>query len=102
MISGTACHLLRSDAPMIAVRYTYRDHLGHARLRFEPWPGRSPSLVAGYRFTRGENLTPRIPEQIITPLLTWSLRYVSIFAPDIFAARAELTSLEAHRDALLA
>ena len=82
--------------------HAYRDHLGHARLRFEPWPGRSPSLVAGYRFTRGENLTPRIPEQIITPLLAWSLRYVSIFAPDIFAARAELTSLEAHRDALLA
>jgi integrase len=82
--------------------YAYRNHLGHARLRFEPWPGRSPSLVAGYRFTRGENRTPRIPEQIITPLLAWSLRYVSIFAPDIFAARAELTSLEAHRDVLLA
>jgi integrase len=82
--------------------YAYRDHLGHARLRFEPWPGRSPSLVAGYRFTHGENRTPRIPEQIITPLLAWSLRYVSIFAPDIFAARAELASLEANRDALLA
>jgi hypothetical protein len=82
--------------------YAYRDHLGHARLRFEPWPGRSPSLVVGYRFTRGENRTPRIPEQIITPLLAWSLRYVSTFASDIFAAGAELMSLEAHRDALLA
>jgi integrase len=82
--------------------YAYRDHLGRARLRFEPWPGRSPSLVAGYRWTRGENRTPRIPEQIITPLLAWSLRYVSTFASDIFAARAELTSLEAHRNALLA
>src|SRR5271167_4274155 len=34
MISGTACHLLRSDAPMIAVRYTYelRRHPEAARL----------------------------------------------------------------------
>ena len=82
--------------------YAYRDHLGRARLAFEPWPGRSPSLVAGYRFRRGENRTPRIPEEIMAPLLAWSLRYVSTFAPDIFAARAELANLEAHRDALLA
>lgn len=93
-----AAHLLETVFDL----YAYRDHLGRAGLQFEPWPSRSPSLVAGYRFMRGENCTPRIPEQIITPLLAWSLRYVSIFAPDIFAARAELTSLEAHRDTLLA
>ena len=82
--------------------YAYRDHLDRTRLPFEPWPDRSPSLVAGYRFRRGENRTPRIPEEIMAPLLAWSLRYVSTFAPDIFAARAELANLEAHRDALLA
>ncbi len=45
--------------------------------RFEPWPGRSPYLVAGYRIRRDENRTPRIPEPIIAPLLAWSLRYVA-------------------------
>jgi len=80
--------------------YAYRDHLGRARLRFEPWPGRSPSLVAGYRFTRGENRTPRIPEEIITPLLAWSMKYVTLLAPDILAARRELTLLEQHRASL--
>ena len=57
--------------------------------------------VAGGRQTR-ENRTPRIPESIITPLLAWSLCYVSIFSADILAARAELDRLEAQRDALLA
>jgi integrase len=80
--------------------YAYRDHLGRARLQFEPWPGRSPSLVAGYRFKRSENRTPRIPEEIITPLLAWSMKYVTLFAPDILAARRELTLLEQQRAAL--
>lgn len=79
-----------------------REHLPTARLSFEPWPGRSPSLVAGYRFGREENRTPRIPETIIAPLLTWSLRYLAVFAPDIFAARAEMTALLRRRGALLA
>jgi hypothetical protein len=77
--------------------YAYRDHLGRIHLQFEPWPGRSPSLVAGYRFKRGENRTPRIPEEIITPLLAWSMKYVTLFAPDILVARHELTMLEQHR-----
>lgn len=67
---------LRGLRPIIAAQfletvfdlYAYRDHLGRTRLQFEPWPGRSPSLVAGYRFKRGENRTPRIPEEIITPV----------------------------------
>jgi integrase len=82
--------------------YAYRDPLGRARLQFEPWPGRSPAMVAGYRFKRGENRTPRIPEQIIAPLLAWSLKYVTLFAPDILAARRELTLLEQRRAALAA
>lgn len=82
--------------------YAYRDHLDRARLQFEPWPGRSPSRVAGYRFKCGENRTPRMPEQIITPLLAWSLKYVILFAPDILAARRELTRLEQRRADLVA
>ena len=82
--------------------YAYRDHLGRARLQFEPWPGRSPSLVAGYRFKRDENHTPRIPEAVITPLLAWSMQYVTLFAPDILTARRDLTVLEQSRVRLAA
>jgi len=82
--------------------HTLRNHLTTARLAFEPWPGRVASIVAGYRFRREENRTPRIPESILAPLLRLSLRYVTHFAPDILTARAELDRLEAHRDALIA
>jgi hypothetical protein len=79
-----------------------RRHLTTARLSFEPWPGRSPFSVAGAKHIAGENRTPRIPEEIMTPLLAWSLRYVTHFAPDIFAARRELEHLEARRKRLIA
>lgn len=82
--------------------YAYRAHLPITRLRLEPWPGRTRSQVAGYRFTHGENRTPRMPEEIIAPLLKWSLKYVTVFASDIFAARVELTRLERRQSALIA
>lgn len=81
--------------------HAYRKHLPNGGIAFEPWPGRSAGTVAGARQTR-ENRTPRIPETVVEPLLAWSLRYVSTFAPDIFAARVELDRLEAHRAALIA
>ena len=77
-------------------------HLPTARLSFEPWPGRSPFSVAGAKHIAGENRTPRIPEAIMTPLLSWSLRYVTCHAGDILAARAELDRLEARRNRLIA
>jgi hypothetical protein len=77
--------------------YAFRQHLRTAALWFEPWPGRTLSQVAGYRFIVEENRTPRIPENIITPLLAWSLKYVTVFAPDILAARSELMQLEERR-----
>lgn len=75
--------------------HAYRDHLPSRGLSFQPWNGRAPARVAGYRHVR-ENRTPRMPEEVIAPLLTWSIRYVTEFAPDIFAAREELDRLEAH------
>lgn len=80
--------------------YLYRDHLNGDGLSFEPWHGRSPAQVAGLKYG-SENLTPRIPEAIITPLLTWSLRYITDFAPDILAARGELDRLTAERNEVL-
>nr|WP_157357696.1 integrase [Mesorhizobium metallidurans] len=80
--------------------YAYRDDLPSGRLSFQPWAGRPPARVAGYRQVR-ENRTPRIPEAIISPLLAWSIRYVTEFAADIFAARKEMDCLEAHCAALI-
>src|SRR3546814_3235447 len=70
-------------------------------LGFEPWAGRAAARVAGYRHVR-ENRTPRMPEEIVTPLLAGSLRYITTFATDILAARAALDRLEARRARLLA
>ncbi|MGY8632628.1 integrase [Bradyrhizobium sp. 14AA] len=75
--------------------HAYRHHLPSRGLSFQPWSGRAPARVAGYRHVR-ENRTPRMPEEVIAPLLTWSIRYVTEFAPDIFAAREESDRLEAH------
>lgn len=80
--------------------YAYRDNLPSGGLSFQPWAGRPPARVAGYRQVR-ENLTPRIPEAIISPLLAWSIRYVTEFSADIFAARDEMDRLEAHCAALI-
>src|SRR3546814_1714461 len=74
--------------------HEWQHHLPTARLSFEPWPGRSPFSVAGAKHIAGENRTPRIPEAIMTPLLSWSLRYVTCYAGDILAARAELDRSE--------
>lgn len=63
-------------------------------LRFVPWNGRPAAAVAGCGGRPYENVTPRIPEPVIGALLRWSLKYVDTFAPDIFAARAELDGLE--------
>lgn len=82
--------------------YTYRAHLPTAALPVEPWSGRLPNQVAGYRFVARENLTPRIPEEVMAPLLAWSLRYVTVFAPDILAARHEYRRLEERQTALAA
>ncbi|WP_054313310.1 hypothetical protein [Mesorhizobium sp. 1M-11] len=89
-------HLLEVPADL----YVYRDHLPYIGLGFQPWAGSAPARVAGYRHVR-ENLTPRIPEAIISPLLAWSIRYVTQFAADIFAAREEMDLLEAHCAALI-
>ena len=51
--------------------YAFRDHLPSGGLRFEPWQGRSPYVVAGYRHKPHENRTPRMAEPVIVTLLAW-------------------------------
>jgi hypothetical protein len=71
----------------------YRDHMPSGGISVLPWKGRSAFYVAGAG-QAGENKTPRIPEHIISPLVRWSLKYVSVFATDILAARVELSALQ--------
>ena len=79
----------------------YRDHMPSGGLDLLPWKGRSAFLVAGATQTSGENRTPRLPEAVISPLLKWSLKYITVFAADILAARAELEDLQRRQLALI-
>lgn len=85
-------HLI--DTPIELDRYSPFLTLGGFSCR--PWRGRSAPRVAGLppRPITAENRTPRIPEPVIGALLRWSLKYIDLFAADIFAARAELDALE--------
>jgi hypothetical protein len=56
----------------------YRDHMPSGGLDLLPWKGRSAFFVAGAPQTSGENRTPRLPEAVISPLLTWSLKYITV------------------------
>jgi integrase len=80
----------------------YRDHMPSGGLNLLPWKGRTVTFVAGAPRTGGENKTPRLPEAVISPLLTWSLKYITVFAADILAARAELEALQKRQQALIA
>ena len=82
------------DVPIELDRYSPFLTLGGFCCR--PWRGRSAARVAGLppRPMVAENRTPRIPGPVIGALLGWSLKYVDLFAADIFAARADLSLLE--------
>ena len=80
----------------------YRGHMPSGGLELLPWKGRSAHIVAGSKQTSGENKTPRLPEQVIAPLLKWSLKYITVFSADILAARAELETLEQNQKRLVA
>lgn len=62
-------------------------------LPIPPWGGRSLGSVAGVAQRNPENRTPRIPEPVMAAMLRWCLKYVDVFAADIFAARAEWDAL---------
>lgn len=68
-----------------AVRYfwRYRTVLASDRLTFDPadldfWGEPHPQGTH-------ENTTDRVPEEVLGPLLGWSLRFINDFAPDILA-----------------
>ncbi|RUV32469.1 hypothetical protein EOA86_02340 [Mesorhizobium sp. M5C.F.Ca.IN.020.32.2.1] len=85
------------DVPLMLDRYGRFLTLGSFSCR--PWRGRPAVRVAGVmpRPMTAENRTPRIPEPVIGAMLRWSLKYIDVFAEDIFAARAALDRLEQAR-----
>jgi len=80
----------------------FREHMPSGGLELLPWKGRSAYVVAGSKQTTGENKTPRLPEEVISPLLKWSLKYITVFSADILAARAELEALQQSQRQLIA
>ena len=64
------------------------------RLGFTPWPGRPANQVAGRRIQR-ENTTPRIPQEVMAPLLQAALFYAQTAAGDLLAAQREISALQA-------
>jgi len=64
------------------------------RLGFTPWPGRPANQVAGRRIPR-ENTTPRIPQEVMAPLLQAALFYAQTAAGDLLAAQREISALQA-------
>ncbi|WP_351227927.1 hypothetical protein [Streptomyces sp. NPDC002133] len=71
--------------------------LSQDRLDVLPWNGRSAYGVAGMQRVKGENVTPRIPEEILAPLLRAAVFYVEKASGDILAAQREVAALEAAR-----
>lgn len=97
LIAGTSAaprHIARCLKPITEL-YRLAPFLTCGGLSFLPWGGRTLNRVVGVKPRADENRTPRIPEPVIGALLFWSLKYIDLFAPDIFAARAELDALEA-------
>ncbi|MBL8537049.1 MAG: integrase [Hyphomonadaceae bacterium] len=83
-------HLLQ----IVVELHLFSAHMPSGGLRFAPWRGRAAYQVAGAHSKSGECSTPRLPEGVIEPLLAWSIKYVTLFAPDILAAREEWERLK--------
>jgi integrase len=73
--------------------HAYREHITDADDLPMPWPGFTAAEVAGYRDPANENDTPRIPEDVMAPLLRWALFYVDVAAPDVLACAKEWRTL---------
>lgn len=72
--------------------WVYRERLHSDRLVLDPL--RLPQWQAdNSKPDRLENRTDRIPEQVISPLLVWALRWIDDFSADVLAANAEWLEL---------
>jgi integrase len=71
---------------IFSLTYIYRSKLSYDALTFPPFAGRSIGSLIGAKSDILENVTPRIPEPVMGPMLFWALRYVECYAETILAA----------------
>ena len=94
LASGWAVTYQAQRRQVVRLLWLYAGKLTSDALTFDPtlvpsWAG----APASGRAT--ENATPRIPEQVISPLVTWALVWVNEFAGDVIAALEEWRLLHA-------
>ena len=80
--------------------WVFRDALHTDRLTVDPQRLQAWHNDSSHPPRRIENATDRIPEEVISPLLVWALRWVNDFSVDILAARDEWWSLYIARHAM--
>lgn len=73
--------------------WLYRSRLTDGSLPMDPFILWRDDAYRPNRDRRSENSTPRIPEQVIAPLLVWALRWIEEFADDIVRAQQEWITL---------
>jgi hypothetical protein len=78
----------------VRLLWRYRETLSTDRLPLDPRHVEGWSEPAANR--PAENATDRIPEPVLGPLITWSLRFVDDFAPDILAVNQRWRELREH------
>lgn len=85
--SGVSTSTQRGRLSVLNLLYEARNLLSVDRIEIEPFPGVGLDKVVGSAASQ-ENLTPRIPEEVIEPLLKWCILYVNDFSDDIIAANS--------------
>ncbi|AMY20336.1 MULTISPECIES: hypothetical protein [Nocardiaceae] len=88
LVSTVPDFILRQSRRALVRRlWTYRQYMPTDHLAIDP-----ATISVGWREPqpprRLENSTPRIPEEILSPLLDWSMRFVDEFSPDIIEAHS--------------
>jgi len=73
--------------------WVFRDDLHTDRLTLDPQRLQPWQIDSCKPPRRIENATDRIPEEVISPLLVWALRWVTDFTDDVLAAREEWWAL---------
>ena len=95
LASGSAASDQWQQRHAVRLLWRYAGKLTSDALTFDP--GLVPSWAEAPASSRAaENATPRIPEQVISPLLTWALVWISELASDIIAALEEWRLLHAN------
>ena len=94
LTSGLSLSHLAQRRHAARLLWVYAGKLTSDALTFDP--GALPGWAAAPSSRAGENSTPRIPEQVIAPLLTWALTWINELAGDILAAFEEWRLLHAN------